>query len=106
MGFEHDTEAINQPGGLDGKVQNLSQSRVQYALSALKTIDGLHWASSSDCEESVQSPTISSIDSNSSYSANSNDSLQNQKPHKHHKMKKDLEEALEKIKNLEELLKQ
>ena len=43
MSFEHDTEAINQPGGLDGKVQNLSQSRVQYALSALKTIDGLHW---------------------------------------------------------------
>ena len=51
-------------------------------------------------EHSVQSPTISSIDSNSS-------SLPSQVTKEtHDKMKKDLEEALQKIIKLEELLKQ
>ena len=53
-------------------------------------------------ESSVQSPTISSIDSNSS-SANVTTPLSHEA---HEKMKKDLEEALQKIIKLEELLKQ
>ena len=54
-------------------------------------------------ESSVQSPTISSIDSNSS-SANVVTAPLSHEVHE--KMKKDLEEALQKIIKLEELLKQ
>ena len=43
MSFEYETEGSSITPN-DGKVQNLSQSRVQYALSAFKTnIDGLNW---------------------------------------------------------------
>ena len=61
-----------------------------------------------DSEHSVQSPTISSIDSNSTIpgggSSTASDPTQLEATHE--KMKKDLQEALQKIIKLEELLKQ
>ena len=100
MSFEY---AEQLPNSMDTKVLGLFA--ILFNNSTIKS-------SSSDMSEhsGVQSPTISSIDSNSSShqsaSVADNNTMMTVTMASHEKIKKDLEEALQKIIKLEELLKQ